>query len=58
MRFILGNYQSANPSNGEVVRTLKEHTDRQMERTLATADRNSLESLRIVTNNRSRTLVA
>src|ERR1700692_4271683 len=32
-------YQSVNPFNGEVLRTFDQHTDQQMERMLATADR-------------------
>ena len=32
-------YQSMNPFNGEVVRTIDEHTDQQMEQMLVIADR-------------------
>src|SRR5580658_11103981 len=32
-------YQSVNPSNGEVLRTFEEHTDQQMEKMLAAADK-------------------
>src|SRR4051812_38762647 len=32
-------YQSVNPFNGEVLRTFEEHTDQQMEKMLAAADK-------------------